>query len=241
MRAGVACMMLSRCAQSCGEAWVFLCVAGGWSVRIDGPPGHDGGGGSGAGGTVGGAGAADEEAGAAARRERQADAAAVVARVAARRIRSGVPGCEPGTGACYAGGCPGVACPPPDGGAQAHPDAGGSGAGRGGPAGTLARAVLAARLAPAVAAAAAVDRAAPADPRCAARAPARAASSACDRAAAAPLRAAIRSPTAANVRPDGPIGLSATLHRRRGQAARSRRARLPLLSASRGPRRAAPR
>jgi hypothetical protein len=25
-------------------------------------------------------------------------------------------GCEPGTGACYPGGCPGVACPPPDGG-----------------------------------------------------------------------------------------------------------------------------
>jgi hypothetical protein len=27
------------------------------------------------------------------------------------------PGCTPGTGACYAGGCPGVACPPPDAGA----------------------------------------------------------------------------------------------------------------------------
>ena len=40
---------------------------------------------------------------------------------------------------------------------------------------------------------------------------------------------------------DGPIGLSATLHQHRGQAARSRRARLPLLSASRVPRRAAPR
>jgi hypothetical protein len=26
------------------------------------------------------------------------------------------PGCEPGTGACYAGGCPGISCPPPDGG-----------------------------------------------------------------------------------------------------------------------------
>jgi len=24
------------------------------------------------------------------------------------------PGCEPGTGACYVGGCPGVSCPPPD-------------------------------------------------------------------------------------------------------------------------------
>jgi len=104
-----------------------------------------------------------------------------------------------------------------------------------------ARAVLAARPAPAAAAAPAVDRAGRADPRCAARARARAASFACDPAVAAPLRAAIRSPMAANVRPDGPIGLSATPHRHRDQAARSHRARLPLLSASRGPRRAAPR
>jgi hypothetical protein len=29
------------------------------------------------------------------------------------------PGCEPGTGACYSGGCPGIACPPVDGGAGA--------------------------------------------------------------------------------------------------------------------------
>jgi len=105
-----------------------------------------------------------------------------------------------------------------------------------------AAAVAAAPLAPvAVAAAAVVEPVGPADPRCAARAPARAASFACDRAVAARLHAAIRSPMVANVRRDGPIGLSATLHQHRGQAARSRRALLPLLSASRGPRRAAPR
>ena len=84
-------------------------------------------------------------------------------------------------------------------------------------------------------------RAARVERQCAGRARARAASFACDPAAAARLRAAIRSPMAANVRPDGRIGLSATLHRHRGQAARSHRARLPLLSASRDPRRAAPR
>ena len=95
--------------------------------------------------------------------------------------------------------------------------------------------------APAVVAAAAVVRVGPADPRCAARARARAANFACDLAVAARLHAAIRSPMVANVRRDGPIGLSATLHQHRGQAARSRRALLPLLSASRGPRRAAPR
>jgi hypothetical protein len=30
------------------------------------------------------------------------------------------PGCTPGTGMCYAGGCPGGACPPPDGGSTAR-------------------------------------------------------------------------------------------------------------------------
>ena len=50
------------------------------------------------------------------------------------------PGCEPGTGACYSGGCPGVACPPPAGGAGASGSGGGvsgsSGAGgRGGTSG----------------------------------------------------------------------------------------------------------
>jgi len=105
-----------------------------------------------------------------------------------------------------------------------------------------AAAVAAAPLAPvAVAAAAVVGPVGPADPRCAARARARAASFACDLAVVARLHAAIRSPMVANVRRDGPIGLSATLHQHRGQAARSRRALLPLLSASRGPRRAAPR
>lgn len=51
------------------------------------------------------------------------------------------PGCEPGTGACYVGGCPGAACPPPDAGANggrggAGGDGGGVGpGGRGGGAG----------------------------------------------------------------------------------------------------------
>ncbi len=40
------------------------------------------------------------------------------------------PGCEPGTGACYVGGCPGAACPPLDGGAGgAAGTGGGSGSG----------------------------------------------------------------------------------------------------------------
>jgi hypothetical protein len=46
------------------------------------------------------------------------------------------PGCEPGTGACYAGGCPGVACPPPDGGAGASGSSGTSGSGGAGHGGT---------------------------------------------------------------------------------------------------------
>jgi hypothetical protein len=48
------------------------------------------------------------------------------------------PGCEPGTGACYSGGCPGAACPPPDGGAGASGSGGASGGtgGRGGTTGS---------------------------------------------------------------------------------------------------------
>jgi len=102
--------------------------------------------------------------------------------------------------------------------------------------------VLAGAAAPparAAAVAALVDRAGRADPRSAVRALARATSFACTPAAAARRRGATRSPMAANVRRDGPTKLSATLHQPRGQAARSRRACLPLLSAPRGPRRAA--
>ena len=50
-----------------------------------------------------------------------------------------------------------------------------------------------------------------------------------------------RFPTAASVRTDGPIGLSATGCRHRDLGAKSRRARLPVLTASRDRRRAAPR
>src|SRR6185436_21011034 len=45
------------------------------------------------------------------------------------------PGCEPGTGACYVGGCPGGACPPLDGGAGGASGSGGA-AGTGGTGGS---------------------------------------------------------------------------------------------------------
>jgi len=110
-----------------------------------------------------------------------------------------------------------------------------------GPAGSLGRVALAAWVGPVAAAAPVVDPAARVDPHCAVRAHARAANSACAQAVAARLHRAIRSPMAASVRQDGPIGLSATLHQHRGQAARSRHASRLALSASRAPRRAEPR
>ena len=225
--------------QSVTVLWLLAVGACGSTVK----PSSDGGGGSSAGGAAAAEPeAAGAEAEAAARRDRKVDEAEVAAPVAAHRIRSGVPGASPAAALATPAAVPAspvrlrmverVARPEPAGPAQEA---------LAGAAAPLARAVLAVRLAPAVAAAAVVDRAGRADPRCAARARARAASFACDPAVAAPLRAAIRSPMAANVRRDGRIGLFATLLRHRDQAARSHRARLPLLSASRDPRRAAPR
>lgn len=88
--AGVACMMLCRCAQSCGRAWVSCCC---WRLeRVDRWP-------SPARTAVVDRAraelaealeAADAEAEVAAPRDRSAGAAAVAARAAARRIRSGV-------------------------------------------------------------------------------------------------------------------------------------------------------
>ena len=91
-------------------------------------PGSDGGGGSnagGAGGTTGGGG--------------RGGGGGVAGSVGGQSGGGGTggcapnqvwcPGCEPGTGACYVGGCPGVACPPPDGGAGASGSSGASGGG----------------------------------------------------------------------------------------------------------------
>ena len=89
------------------------------------PSGQDGGGGSGAGGTGGGAGSGGRGGGSGG---------------AAGSVGSGggggtggcapnqvwCPGCEPGTGACYVGGCPGGACPPLDGGAGGASGSGGA-------------------------------------------------------------------------------------------------------------------
>jgi hypothetical protein len=76
-------------------------------------PGPDGGGGSGAGGTGGAGGRGGGSGGGG------------TAGCAPNQVWC--PGCEPGTGACYVGGCPGVACPPPDGGAGGASGSGGGG------------------------------------------------------------------------------------------------------------------
>jgi hypothetical protein len=81
--------------------------------------GKDGGGGSGGGGTGGNGGTAGSSGGG-------------TGGCAPNQVWC--PGCEPGTGACYAGGCPGVACPPLDGGTAGAGGVSGSGgtAGSGG-------------------------------------------------------------------------------------------------------------
>jgi hypothetical protein len=237
----MACMMLPRCARTCGGAWLFSCC---WRLEraarrpspvrtaaVDRAPAEQA--------------EQPETAGAGAeaqaRRDPRADRAEVAAREAARRIKSGalaarrapapvIPAAAPASRVLRRTAEPAR----PDRPARPAPEV------LAGAAAPPARVVLAAPLAPAVAAATVVDRVGRADQRCAARARARAVSSACTRAAAARLRGAIHFPMVANVRRDGPIRLSATLLRRQGRAARSRRARLPLPSASRGPRRAAP-
>jgi len=85
-------------------------------------PGADGGGGSNAGGTTGGGG----HGGSAGSAGGQSGGGGTTG-CAANQVWC--PGCEPGSGACYSGGCPGVACPPPDGGAGASGSGGTSGSG----------------------------------------------------------------------------------------------------------------
>jgi hypothetical protein len=94
-------------------------------------PGQDGGGGASAGGSGGGAGSGGRGGG----------SSGAAGSVGGRGGGGGTggcapnqvwcPGCEAGTGACYVGGCPGVACPPADGGAGGAAGMGG-GPGRGG-------------------------------------------------------------------------------------------------------------
>jgi len=99
-------------------------------------PGPDGGGGSnaaGAGGTTGGGGRGAGSGGAAGSVGGQSGGGTG----GCPPNQVWCPGCEPGTGACYSGGCPGVACPPPDGGAGASGAGGASGSsGAGGRGGT---------------------------------------------------------------------------------------------------------
>ncbi len=88
-------------------------------------PGADGGGGSnaaGAGGTTGGGGRGGGSGGAAGSAGGQSGGGGTGG-CAPNQVWCS--GCEPGTGACYVGGCPGVACPPPDGGAGSGGAAGG--------------------------------------------------------------------------------------------------------------------
>src|SRR5262245_51906247 len=96
-------------------------------------PGPDGGGGSsagGAGGITGAGGRGGGSGGAAGSAGGRGGAGACAPN------QVWCPGCEPGTGACYPGGCPGIACPPPDGGAGGASGSGGSGGTSGGFGGT---------------------------------------------------------------------------------------------------------
>jgi hypothetical protein len=235
----MACKMLSRCARSCGGASSSSFFS---LVLVDRRPNRAR---MGAGARARAERAAEpevagEEAEAAARRARKVDAAEVAAPAAARRIRSGVQVASPAPEPAMSAAVPasGVLRPTAE---PARLDRVARPAALVTAAAPRARAVPAARPAPAGAEALPVERAGRGNLRCAARAHARAANSACAPAAAGRLSGAIRFPMAASVRPDGPIGPSATPHRRPGQAARSRRARRPLLSAPPGPRRAAPR
>src|SRR3954468_20394354 len=111
-------------------AFLFLVALGGCGSTAK--PGSDGGGGSspaGAGGTTGAGGTV----GSGGRGGGNGGAGGTVGAGGAGGCapnQGWCAGCEPGTGACYVGGCPGVACPPPDGGAGR-----GGTAGRGGSSG----------------------------------------------------------------------------------------------------------
>ena len=89
-------------------------------------PGPDGGGGSNAGGAGGTTGGGGRGGGGAAGSVGGQSGGGGTGGCAPNQVWC--PGCEPGTGACSIGGCPGFACPPPDGGAGR----GGSGGGAGG-------------------------------------------------------------------------------------------------------------
>jgi hypothetical protein len=98
-------------------------------------PGQDGGGGAGAGGTGGGAGAGGRGGGSGGAAGAPGGRGGGGGTGGCASNQVWCPGCDPGTGACYVGGCPGSACPPPDGGAAGASGSGGRG-GTGGSAGT---------------------------------------------------------------------------------------------------------
>jgi len=92
-------------------------------------PGPDGGGGSSAGGaaaTIGGGGRGGGSGGAAGSAGGQSGGGGTGG-CAPNQVWC--PGCGPDSGACYVGGCPGVACPPPDAGAGASGSSGAAGGG----------------------------------------------------------------------------------------------------------------
>src|SRR4051812_42008401 len=110
-RVDVACMMLAlvRAIMRWSALLILLAVGACGSTA---KPGPDGGGGSNAGGATGGGGRGGSAGSAGGQSGRGGTGGCAPNQV-------WCPGCEPGTGACYSGGCPGVACPPPDGGAGA--------------------------------------------------------------------------------------------------------------------------
>lgn len=117
-------------------------------------PGHDGGGGSSAGGSGGAAGGGGGGRGGAAGSVGGRGGGGGTGGCAPNQVWCS--GCEPGTGACYVGGCPGFACPPFDaggvggesgsGGATGTGGIGGQGGGTGGAAACGARACTSSEL-----------------------------------------------------------------------------------------------
>ena len=104
---------------------LLLAVGACGSVAPSGPDGGGGSGSSGAGGGAGTGGRGGGSGGAAGGR----GGGGGTGGCAPNQVWC--PGCEPGTGACYSGGCPGGACPPLDGGAGGASGSGGA-AGPGG-------------------------------------------------------------------------------------------------------------